>query len=63
MRAFVLSTYLMTLTSCGSMTPTIFQSLDDIATDDVATATVYKGAMRRDTNVLVSIEVTNRDRK
>lgn len=48
------------LTGCSSL-PSLYTSIDDIATDEAVQATVYKNAMQKDTDIRVSVDVINKD--
>ena len=61
MSAIFLALGLFILPACSAM-PAFFQSVDDIATDDVATATVYRAGMQKDTDVQIQINVSNKDK-
>ena len=49
-------------TACASL-PQLFQTVDDIATDDCITIKVDKDAFQKETDVTIklSIDVTNKD--
>lgn len=48
--------------SCSQM-PLLFQSIEDIATDEAIECTVYKNAMQKNTDLKVQIDVINREEK
>jgi hypothetical protein len=48
------------LTSCSSL-PLMFQSLDDVLTDEAVVVEVEKAAMNGNTDVAVSVQVTQKD--
>ena len=61
MTSICLALMLFIMPACTAMSG-LFQSVDDIATDNVATATVYKAGMQKDTDVQTQINVSNKDK-
>ena len=53
---------LILLTSCGTL-PQLYQSIDDIATDDAIKISVDKDAFKKDTDVHVTVDVINKDKE
>ena len=53
---------LMLINGCNSL-PQLYQSVEDISTDEAVQATVYKNAMLKDTDIKVQIDVINKDAK
>ena len=51
----------MLLTGCSQMLPGLFSAVEDIETQEAITLTVDKEAFQKDTDVKISIEVTNKD--
>lgn len=51
----------MLLTGCAQMLPGLFSAVEDIETQEAITLTVDKEAFQKDTDVKISIEVTNKD--
>ncbi len=51
------------LTSCAGMTPQLFQTVDDIATDGVIQVQVDKEAFSKNTDISVVVEIKNKDPK
>ena len=51
----------MLLTGCAQMLPSLFSAVEDIETQEAITLTVDKEAFQKDTDVKISIEVTNKD--
>jgi hypothetical protein len=49
------------LTGCAQMLPGLFSAVEDIETQEAITLTVDKEAFQKDTDVKISIEVTNKD--
>ena len=54
--SFILS---VALTSCGTL-PQLYQTLDDIA-DDAVKIEIDKATMQKDTDLKITVEVTNKD--
>lgn len=48
------------LTSCTAM-PEMFKTVDDIATDDCITVKVDRDAFQKNTDVLINVDVKNKD--
>ena len=51
----------MLLTGCAQLLPGLFSAVEDIETQEAITLTVDKEAFQKDTDVKISIEVTNKD--
>jgi len=51
----------MLLTGCSQMLPGLFSAVEDIETQEAITLTVDKEAFQKDTDVKISIEVTNKN--
>jgi hypothetical protein len=51
----------MLLTGCSQLFPGLFTTIDDIETQETITLKVDKEAFQKDTDVKISIEVTNKD--
>lgn len=51
----------MLLTGCAQMLPGLFSAVEDIETQEAITLTVDKEAFQKDTDVKISIEVTNKN--
>ena len=49
------------LTGCAQLLPGLFSAVEDIETQEAITLTVDKEAFQKDTDVKISIEVTNKD--
>lgn len=52
---------LLGLTSCASAMPGLEKDLDDALTDTAVKVVVDKAAMQKDTNVVIKVDVTNKD--
>ena len=52
---------LLLLTGCAQLLPGLFSAVEDIETQEAITLTVDKEAFQKDTDVKISIEVTNKD--
>ena len=50
----------MLLTGCAQLLPGLFSAVEDIETQEAITLTVDKEAFQKDTDVKISIEVTNK---
>ena len=48
------------LFSCNTL-PQLYQSIDDIATDDAVTIKVDRDCFQKDTDVSISVQVKNKD--
>lgn len=51
------------LISCSPLTPEIFKTIDDIATDDAISIQVDRNAFKKNTDVHITVDVLNRDIK
>jgi hypothetical protein len=56
-----LSILSLMLSGCSQMLPGLFSTVEDIETQEAITLTVNKEAFQKDTDVKISIEVTNKD--
>lgn len=60
MRMIISAAAIALLTSCAAM-PSLFQAVDDIATDDCITVKVDRDAFKRKVDVKVYVEVVTKD--
>lgn len=56
-----LSILSLVLSGCSQMLPGLFTAIEDIETQEAISLTVDKEAFQKDTDVKISIEVTNKD--
>ena len=56
----VLALSVIGFSSCNQL-PLMFQTLEDIATDEAVEVVVYKNAMQKDTDIRATVEVINKD--
>lgn len=49
------------MTGCQSLMPGLFQTVDDIATDTAVQIQVDKAAIQKDTDIIISVKVQNKD--
>jgi hypothetical protein len=52
---------LMLLTSCAQMIPGLTQAIDDAVTDEAVGISVDKAAMQKDTDIKITVDITNKD--
>jgi type IV pilus biogenesis protein CpaD/CtpE len=53
--------FALLLSGCAQMLPGLFSAVEDIETQEAISLTVDKEAIQKDTDVKISIEVTNKD--
>jgi len=58
---FVLISFV--LSGCAQMIPGLTQAIDDAVTDEAVSVVVDKAAMQRDTQIQISVDITNNDSK
>ena len=58
---YVILASLFLLTGCASMMPGLTEALDDYVTDEAVSVHVDKAAMQKDTDVDITVKVTNKD--
>lgn len=51
------------LTGCAAMLPGIFQTADDWVTDTAISVEVDKAAMQKETDVKITVDIMNKDKK
>lgn len=61
MKFIIVMMSLLTLQACAGMSPDLYKTVDDIATDGVIQIQVDKEAFQKETNTSIMIDINNRD--
>lgn len=60
MKTYLIS-LLVILTSCSQWVPEISKAVDDAVTDEACSVRVDKAAMQKDTNIDISLKISNKE--
>lgn len=52
---------ILAFSSCSPIWKSVGDDIEEIATDEVVKITVDKGAMQKDTDIQISVSITNKD--